>query len=510
MTLVAFLSHLRRLDVEIWAEDERLRYSAPPGVVTPELRAALVERKAELIAFLKTTNATAEQLSAPIARVSRDGELPLSVAQTWIWRGDQAQPGNPVFHLVQTVRLSGPLDRTLLERSIDEIVRRHETLRSTFPPAHGRPRLLIAPARISALHVQYVQASDVSKPDSELQHLIQAAIIQPFDLACGPLIRLTLLRLTETEHVLLIALHQIIVDTFSISLFIRELAALYAAFAAGQPSPLPDLALQYLDIVAWQQLQEPIAADHLAYWKRQLAGAPLQLALSPLSRRSPSQPPRRARQELLIAKGVLSAIEALSYREGATVAVTLLAALHVLLHGLTGQTTQLIGIPTLGRTRKEAEVLIGHFANMVAIRAELGQELGFLALLKQVSAACLDAYPHQELPFEQLVAEFAPEQASGGHPLFQVFFSLREAFAPLSAADLRLHQREIYNEAVPFDLALLLQTHQAGLHGCFDYDADLFDATTIARMSDGFQALIKRISIAPDQRVGELAQLAGK
>jgi hypothetical protein len=498
MTLVAFLSQLRRLDVEVWVENERLRYSAPPGVVTAELRATIVERKAELIAFLKNTSATAEQLSAPIAPIARDGELPLSIAQAWIWRGQQAQPGNSAFHLVQTVQLSGPLDRTLLERSIDEIARRHETLRSTFPAAHGRPRLLIAPHKAGALPIQHVQAAAASAPESELQRLIAAAIGQPFDLACGPLIRLTLLQFTETEHVLIFALHLIIADTFSISLFIREFAALYAAFAAGQPSPLPELALQYVDIVAWQHHQESLAADHVAYWKRQLADAPRQIALSTARRRPPSQTPRRARQELLIPKDVLTAIEALSYREGATVAMTLLAALHMLLHRTTGQPTQLIGLPTPGRPRKEADGLIGHFANLVAIRADLGQEQRFLALLKQVSATCLDAYPHQDLPFEQLVAELAPEQAEGGHPLFQVFFSLRESFGPLSAADLRLHQREIYNEAAPFDLALLLQTHQAGLYGCFDYDADLFDATTIARMSEHFQTLLQRISSPPE------------
>src|SRR5262245_12686188 len=200
MNLVAFLSQLRRLDVQLWVEGDRLRYSAPPGVLTPELRAAIVERKAELITFLTSVHDSADQISAPIMPVPRDGDLPLSIAQQQTWRLDQLRPGNPVFNLAHIVRLSGPLDLATLQRSIDEIVQRHETLRSTFPAAQGRPTLEIAPHSSVQVQVEHVHESAESEQEAALQQLIWAAISQPFDLARGPLARVTLLRLVEMEH----------------------------------------------------------------------------------------------------------------------------------------------------------------------------------------------------------------------------------------------------------------------------------------------------------------------
>ncbi len=432
-----------------------------------------------------------------------------SFAQESLWFLDQLTPNSALFNTPIPLWLKGPLQVSALYRSLQAVVARHEILRTTFVAVEGRPMQSIAPALEIALPVLDLSLLDESTHQQQMQRLIDETGELPFDLARGPLLRAQLLRLAPTEHVLVVTFHHIIKDHWSGAIFWQELSELYSAFVAGRPSPLPELPIQYADYAAWQRerLQGKPLQRHLAYWSAQLAGAPPILEL-PTDYPRPAQVSYRSAQHLLqIPPRLCRALRALAQREGVTLFMTLLAAFQVLLMRYSGQEDIVVGTPVAGRTRVELERLIGMFANTLALRTDLSGNPTFRQTLKRVREVCLDAYEHQDLPFEKLVEALQPERSLSYAPLFQVFFILQ------NTPDEHLHLEGLEAWLLPrktatqFDLELGFWEGNDRLYGDIQYNTDLFRAETIAQFARHYQMLIESIVANPDQPITRLPLL---
>lgn len=528
MKVVEFLSHLRSLDIQVFVEDNRLRCNAPEGVLTPELRAELAERKAEIISFLRQANVTTNSTSTPLIPISRNGNLPLSFAQQRLWFLDQLVPNNAFYNTPAAVRLTGSLNLAALQETFNEIVRRHAALRTTFATVEGQPVQAIAPTLTLSIPVIDLRQLPAAERDNEARRLTTQEAQRPFDLSKGSLLRVTLLRLEEAEYVLLMILHHIVSDGWSMGVLIREIATLYAAIISEKPSPfLPPLAIQYGDFAFWQRkwlqevgtTQESPLQTQLAYWRQQLDGIS-ELNL-PTDRPKPAvQTYRGATQFLQLPKSLSEALEALSQQEGVTLFMTLLAAFQTLLHRYTQQEDIAVGSPIANRNRSELEGLIGFFVNSLVLRTNVSGNPTFRELLSRVREVALGAYAHQDLPFEKLVEELHPERNLNQNPLFQVVFALQNA--PMEALELpglTLSPLQFVDTGTTrFDLEFHLWERRQnnglgadsseGIGGFVVYSTDLFDAVTITRMLGHFQTLLEGIVANPEQRIVELPLLS--
>ncbi|HEX2208298.1 MAG TPA: amino acid adenylation domain-containing protein [Longimicrobium sp.] len=436
------------------------------------------------------------------------GPWPLSFAQERLWFLDQFAPGTPVYNVPVSFRVTVPFSVPVLERTLAEIARRHAVLRTTFALRDGRPVQVVAPPAPVPVSVTDLRG----EPAAEAHALALAAeeARRPFDLAAGPLWRARVLRIGENDHLLLVTLHHIVADGWSVGVLLREIGTIYAAFAAGRPSPLPELPLQFCEFAERQRrtMAGDALARPLAYWRERLAGAPGALAL-PADRPRPAvQSYRGGVVTFPIPERVTQALRALGRREGATLFMTLLAAFKTLLMRYTGQADVVVGAPVANRTRAEYEPLIGFFANTLALRTDLSGNPAFRALLRRVRDATLGAYAHQELPFERLVEELQPERALNRNPLFQVLFALQHASllgegGAGVAADLAAHPTGV----AKFDLSLYVAENGAALAGAFEFGMDLFDAATIERMAAHFGELLAGIAADADRPVGSLPLL---
>ena len=434
---------------------------------------------------------------------------PLSFAQQRLWLLDQLVPGNPFYNIPSALRLCGPLDVPALERSLSEIARRHQTLRTTFRPSEGRPVQVVAPAALLTLPVVDLGGLPEVEREAAALRLAREEARRSFDLARGPLLRTTLLRLGAAEHVLLLTTHHIVSDGWSRGVLNRELAAVYGAYAAGRPSPLPEPPIQYADFALWQRqrLRGELLETLLAYWRRQLAGLPpLEL---PTDRPRPSaQTFRGARHAFVVPDRHVSALTTLGQREGATLFMTLLAAFTALLHRYTGREDIAVGSPIAGRTRPELEGLIGFFANTLALRTDLSGDPTFRELLRRVREVCLGAYAHQELPFERLVEELGPERDLSRNPLVQVLFALQNAPRhPPQLPGLAVTPLEVDAGTAKADLELHLREGAGGLEGTLVYSTDLFDAATAVRLTGHFRTLLEGVAADPERRLSDLPLL---
>ena len=505
------LDDLRRRGIEVWADGDRLRYRGPKGVVTPTLRAELAAQKADILEFLFKNNATAVAIPPPLLPVSRDGELPLSFAQQRLWFLDQLVPDSFFYNIPVAVRLTGPLDLSALSLSLNEVVRRHEPLRTFFATVDGRPVQVISPnAAVTLLEMSLVDRGEQER-EAEAVRLAQIEAQRPFDLARGPLLRTTLFRLGEQDHIVLLTMHHIVADIWSIGVLVREMAVLYGAFSRGNPSRLPGLPIQYADFAIWQRnwLQGEVLEEHVSYWKKQLGGS-LPILELPLDHPRPAIVTfRGARQPLALSRNVSEALEALSRREGVTVFMTLLAALKTLLYRYTGEDDIIVGSPIAGREQTETEGLIGFFANTLVLRTNLSGNPTFRELLGRVRKVALGAYTHQALPFEKLVEELQPDRNLSHNPLFQVAFTYQNAQMPsLTLAGLTLNLLTIDLKSSKFDLELYISEGPNGLDGWLEYNTDLFDADTVKRMAIHFQTLLEGLTGHPEQPISELPLLA--
>jgi amino acid adenylation domain-containing protein len=445
----------------------------------------------------------------PIGPVGRDGPVPASFAQQRLWFLDQLEPGSSAYNIPIAVRLIGALDGTALERALNEVVRRHEALRTTFASAAGVPRQVIAPSLIVPMPVTDLGGLPAERREDEALRRLREEAERPFDLARGPLVRAGLLRLGERAHVVLVTMHHIVSDGWSIGVLVREVAALYEAFQHGEPSPLPEPALQYADYAAWQRewLQGEVLRSQLDYWTGQLAGVPA-LELPADRPRPPAMTGRGGERSLLLPRAVLDGVRVLGRQEGATTFMTLLAAFQVLLYRYSGQDDFAVGTPIAGRTRSELEGLIGFFVNTLVLRADLAGEPSFRDLLRRVRQRALGAYAHQDLPFEQLVGVLHPHRDPGRTPLFQVMFVLQNApLPPLKSPELELTPLDAEGGTAKFDLTLTVEETEPGLVAKLEYGADLFDPPTIDRMLGHLRTLLEAIVAHPEQTIDALPMM---
>ena len=447
----------------------------------------------------------------PLQVSPRTGALPLSFAQQRLWFLDQLVPNSSFYNIPVALRLEGDLDAPALERSLGELLRRHESLRTTFRAERGQPVQVIAPA--AAFPLERVDLSQVPEParEEKARRLAGEEAQRVFDLARGPLLRGSLLRLAERDHVLLLTMHHSVSDGWSIGVLIREVAALYEAFASDRPSPLPELPLQYADYAAWQRqwLRGEVLESQLAYWREQLAGAPHALELPADRPRPPVQTFKGANHTFALPKGTTEALKELGRREQATDFMVLLAAFQALLHRYTGQDDISVGSPIAGRNREELEPLIGFFVNTLVMRTRLSGGLTFRELLSRVREVSLGAYAHQDVPFEKLVEELQPKRDLSRSAFFQVLLVLQNAPLPelkLPGMALRLFDAED-NVTAKFDLSVAFQETADGLTGTFEYNTDLFEPATIARMAEHLRTLLEGAVANPEQRLEALPLL---
>ncbi len=446
----------------------------------------------------------------PLLPVPREGSLPLSFAQRRLWLIDQLEPGRSVYNLPMALRVEGPLDGAMFARCLGEIVGRHEALRTVFVEVEGIPVQVIQPVGPIGLSAVDLSGLPEDRRDAEVLVLAGEEAVRPFDLTRGPLLRGSLLRLGESDHVAVLTLHHIVSDGWSMELLVREVAELYAAFTAGRPSPLPGLPVQYADFALWQRswLRGEILADEIAWWRRQLAGLPPLLEL-PTDRPRPAvQSYRGAIRPVRLPAEWLRQAGALGRREGATLFMLLLAAFQTLLARYSGQEDLAVGSPVAGRNRVEIEGMIGFFVNTLVLRGDLSGAPTFRELLGRVRETALAAWLHQEVPFEKLVEELAPERSLAHSPLFQVMLVLQNVpIESLEIEDLSLRPVSVEGTTAKFDLTVNLAEQDGGLLGMVEYATDLYDAATIDRMIAGFERLLAGMTEGPERRASELSLL---
>jgi len=455
---------------------------------------------------------------APIVPRAQAGDAPLSPAQERLWFVDRMFPGRTVYTLVAALRLPGTLDEAVLERALAEVVRRHDVLRTTFREVNGAPVQVIAPFTGWALPVEDLSTLPAGERETEVRARVAGERAHVFDLETGPLFRASLLRLDAADHVLLLGLHHIICDAWSMGVFERELSLLYDAYLEGWDSPLSPLPVQYADYAAWQRAQPPSAEErHLAYWRRQLAGAPELLELPTDRPRTPSPSFRGAQVPLEAPLAVLDRLRALATAQGATLHMVLMSAFQVLLARYAGTPDVSTGIAVLGRSRREVEGLIGIFVNTLVLRTDLSGDPTFRAVVGRVREAALDAYQHQDVPFERVVAEVRPQRSLSHSALFQVQFQLDESAstggaggAPADAGGLRPEPfASEPADSTQVDLTLHLQTHARGLSGALEYATDLFDEETARRMAGHLERVLEQVAADADVRLSRLELLGG-
>ena len=392
----------------------------------------------------------------PLTRVQRDDSLPASFAQERLWFLDQLEPGHASYNIPAAVSLLGRLDVSALGQALSEVVRRHEVLRTTLVSDKGIPRQVIAGSLELPLELEDLSGLPEDERQTRATARIREEAQRPFDLARGPLVRACLLRMGEQEHIAVVIMHHAISDGWSIGILIREVSVLYESFLNGESSPLPELPIQYADYAVWQRnwLQGPILDAQLGYWTQQLAGLP-DLELPTDRPRTLVASQRGAERSTTLPKATLDAVRALGRHEGATLYMTLLAAFQVLLHRLSGQEDFAVGSPIAGRTHPELESLIGFFVNTLVMRADLSGDPGFRQLLRRVRQTAIEAYTHQDLPFERVVSIAQSDRDMSRAPLFQVMFAFQNApMPPLRSSDLSLAPLTLTSETSKFDLTL--------------------------------------------------------
>ena len=472
-----------------------------PGI--SEARRALFEK------YLRGELSHTTRAAGAITRCAPGCPTPLSFGQEQVWFLAQLAPDRPVYNECVTIHLPGPLDIASLERSFNEIIRRHEIWRTSFPIVDGRPMQMIHPPSTLKLPVVDLEYLPEAEREAEALRLATEEARILFDLAQGPLLRATLMRLGDAEHRLFLTLHQSIFDGVSLyQVFLPELHALYEAFLSGKPSPLEDLPIQYADFAVWQRqrLQGNMLADQLAYWKQQLAGAPAALELPTDRPRPPARTYRGSMRPFALSKHLTYALKALSRQEGVTLFMVLLAAFNTLLYRYTGQDDLLIGTSTAGRKRSEIQELMGFFLNTLVLRTNLSGNPTFRELLARVREVTNSAIAHEDVPFEYLVKEFQPERNLGQHPFFQVMLIL-EPSLPVLSSGWTLTQMDVETGITEFDLSLELDDRPESLIGRFEYSADLFNAATIDRIAGHWQTLLEGIVADPERHLSELPLL---
>ena len=509
MSITEFLSKLRRLKVKVQANGHQLEIQAPPDILTPDLRNELAERKSEILHFLhRSAQATSPEMT--IVPRPPEEEPTLSFAQQRMWFLSQVEPESSVYNIPLSFSLKGKLDILSLEKSIQMIVQRHEVLRAQFPGKNGLPSQKISESvpRLALHDLRHLSESD---RQATVRTMIEEEGLRPFDLVHGPVLRTILLQLSEQEYVFLLVMHHIVSDGWSLGIFCRELASCYEALSLNQPISLPRLPFQYADFAKWQKewLKDETLEQQLEYWREQLANLP-SVQLPTDYARSVGSASMGKLCEISIDKGLTDELYSLSYKEGTTLAITLLAAFQVLLARYTGEVDISVGSPIANRNHPEIEGLIGLFVNSLVMRTDLSGDPSFREVLARVQQVSLKAYEHQDLPFEKLVEVLQPDRDLNQNPLFQVLFAVQNIpYDGMTLPGLMVSPYANHMVTTSFDLECHVWENPQGLTLSLVYDTNLFEENTIARLGMHFQSLLGALVENPEKRIGSVS-LIGK
>ena len=512
LTTFEFICQLKDLSIDLETDGDRLRCHALEGALTPTLRQEIAKRKTEIISLLQEAKQIRASDHLKLQPLPRGSKLPLSFAQQRLWFLHQLSPDSQSYNMLEALQLEGSLDLVALEKSLSELVRRHEILRTTFPMVDGEAIQQIADSTALTLPIQDLQDLSTEEQTAQIQQMAKSLAAESFDLASEPPVEFTLLKLSSLEYVLLLKMHHIIYDGWSLNIFFDELSELYAAFSQGLPSPLPELTIQYADFALWQRqwLTGEVLERQLNYWQNQLADAPPVVELPTDHPRPPVQTFQGAVVCLPLDEKLTQNLKQLSQDSETTLFMTLLAAFFVTLARHSNQLDLVVGSPIANRNNKKVEGLIGFFANTLALRGNLSGNPSFKDFLAQVRQTTLSAYAHQELPFEMLVEKLQPERDLSRNPLVQVMFSVQNA--PQSEEGLS----GLAMQSLPlpvdfqtrFDLEVILWQIPEGLESVWSYDSDLFDEATITRIAQHFQTALQTVVTNPEVRVAEIPLLS--
>jgi amino acid adenylation domain-containing protein len=449
-------------------------------------------------------------VSNSIEKVQKAEAYPLSFAQQRLWFLNKLEPGNRAYNISLAVKLSGELDVGVLEQSLNEIIRRHEALRTTFTTVNGQPVQIIAPCLKLSLSVIDYQKNIESQGDAGIQQFLTEQSQQPFDLSRGSLLRAKILRLAAQEHILLLEMHHIISDGWSSEVLLKEIGTLYKAFLTGTASPLPEISIQYKDFAQWQRkwLQGEILQAQLSYWKQQLEDIPAALNLPTDKPRPKVQTSNGAQQSIELSGSVIKRLKEIACQENVTLFMLLLAAFQAFLYRYTGQDDIAVGSPIANRNRDEVKGLIGFFVNTLVLRTDIRGNPTFAQLLERVKKVALQAYTYQDLPFEQLVEVLQPERDTSRTPLFQVMFSVQDYSQLPDIPGLALNLIKIEPETAQFDLSVSIELRQTAVMASFEYNTDLFDNLTITKMLRHFENLLSGVAENPQLKLSQLPLLS--
>ena len=502
-----FLADLRSRNIRLWSEGDKLRCSAPQGVLTTEIRAGLTARKTEILSILRFSRPESFGAGPALEPITRTGDMHLSFGQERLWFLHQLNPGDAAYHIVAQIRFTRTLDVPVLERTLAEVVRRHETLRTTFDSLDGRPIVHVHPPQ--PIELTRFDLRDRLEPDRSRarERIQQEESSRPFDLGSGPLMRLTLIQTEPAQWDLLVVQHHIISDRWSLGIFIRELTTLYRDFEQGQSPSLGEPRIQYVDFAQWQRtrMQGGLLGEHLTFWRKLLAGQLPILNLPTDRPRSPEQTHCGAWETRTLSSAGSRGVRQLSGSAAATPFMIFLAAFDALLHRYTGQDDILVGSPIAGRDNSLVEGLIGCFVNMLVFRTDLTGNPTFRTLVSRVRDVAVGVYSHAELPFEMLVADLRPPRDLSRSPFFQVALALQTA--PKSV-EMTEDITSAASGGTLFDLTLFIVEHNDHFSVTAEYNVDLFDRETIARMLGHFEVLIAAATGDPDRPIQELPLLS--
>jgi amino acid adenylation domain-containing protein len=466
-------------------------------VLQNELELSPAEKRALLSELLKKKAASPRK-------------VPLSFAQQRLWLLAQLEPDSAAYNISRALHIEGDLIVAALRETINRIVARHEVLRGSFDLVDGEPRQLISPERQIDLPVTNLETLSESDREKETARLVAAEAQRPFDLSRDPLLRVSLIKLGEKDHVLLLTMHHVVSDGWSMGILVKEMAAIYQSIVGQRPVDLPKLPIQYSDFARWQResLQGEVLEELSSYWEEQLAGAPPVLDLPIARQRSATQTMRGAHISRRLLGKLSTELGALSRREGVTLFMTLFAAFQTLLYRYSGQEDLVTGSPIAGRNRAETEDLIGFFVNSLPLRTNVSGNPSFRELLGRVKETALGAYAHQDLPFEKIVEEIQPERSLSYSPIFQVMFALQnQPRAAFSLPELKITLLKREFDAAKFDLTLFMTETENGLECWLDYNTDLFESNAVDRLLEHYEILLTSIVANPSQRIGALQML---
>lgn len=506
MTVYELMAKLGAAGIKLWVEEGQLKFKAPKGALTPDLKQNLVENKQAVIDFLNESSLDANSEANQIPQVDRTQPVPLSQAQQRLWFVEQLTPGSSTFHIPAALYLNGILDHQALENAFIELIKRHETLRTVFISEGGQPWQVIQPTTDFKINQDSVTHIPESEREEAVKRLVEKEIRTSFDLEKGPLIRAHLYKLDDNKHGLIVTMHHIITDGWSMGVFVREISALYASQRMGMKAPLPELSIQYGDFSAWQKdwLQGDELERQLSYWRTRLGNAPDQLML-PFDRpRPPLQTLNGATLDVNLTAEVASGLRKLARQFDTTLYVILMAAYNVVLSKWAKQADVCVGMPVAGRTRPEVENLIGFFVNTLVIRSQLGGNPTLAELIRQIKENVLGAQSHQDLPFEAIVDDLNVPRNLSFAPVYQVAFSLTSDEGTAKKATLgglEIEPMPIELVSARLDLTLMLVDGGDSISGMLEYNTDLFDGETVSQFLKQFEHVLRLMSDDVEQKI---------